>query len=127
MHELLLFGSVPSSRHDQVLNILAGIAAMQPQAVLEKNLIFKPNRNTATMQEKQVGGAQDVQKKAQAIQAQEFFHMQLVADAEVTTGKVVAGEAKEDTLVEKDDVVMGGNAETSSSMPEAEGNHNAAV
>lgn len=44
MHELLLYGQVPSARHDQVLKILAGVAAMQPQPVLERRIVYKPTR-----------------------------------------------------------------------------------
>ena len=81
MHELLLFGQVPESRHNQVLNVLAGVAAMQPQPILEKHLIFKPNRTPGSGAQKQVGGAQDIQKAgAQTFQAQDLFYMQLVAD-----------------------------------------------
>lgn len=63
MHELLLQSSVPPDRYDQVLNILAGIAAMQPQPVLEVHHIFKPNRTPASLttgRAGQVGAAQDV-------------------------------------------------------------------
>lgn len=42
MHELLLFGQVRPAQHFQVLSILAGIAAMQPQPILERHLVFKP-------------------------------------------------------------------------------------
>ena len=88
MHELLLFGQVPALRHTQVLNILAGIAAMQPQPILEKHLIFKPNRKPGSGAQKQVGGAQDIQKAgAQAVQAQDLFYVQLVADVEEAGGK----------------------------------------
>lgn len=81
MHELLLFGQVPAVRHNQVLNILAGIAAMQPQPILEKHLVFKPNRKPGSGTQKQVGGAQDIQKaRAQESQAHELFYLQLVAD-----------------------------------------------
>ena len=44
MHELLLYGQVPLERHDQVLKILAGIAAMQPQTLFERHLIYRPMR-----------------------------------------------------------------------------------
>ena len=54
MHELLLFGQIAASRHDQVLNILAGVAAMQPVAVFEKHLVFKPNRPSASARPVQV-------------------------------------------------------------------------
>lgn len=45
MHELLLYGQVPLERHDQVLKILAGVAAMQPQALFERHLIYRPMRS----------------------------------------------------------------------------------
>lgn len=44
MHELLLYGQVPAVRHDQVLKVLAGLAAMQPQRVLERCIVYKPQR-----------------------------------------------------------------------------------
>ncbi|KAJ4294434.1 hypothetical protein N0V90_008124 [Kalmusia sp. IMI 367209] len=44
MHELLLYGQVPSPRHEQVLKILAGHAAMQPRRVRERHIIYKPVR-----------------------------------------------------------------------------------
>lgn len=44
MHELLLYGQVPSPRHEQVCKILAGHAAMQPRRVLERHIIYKPTR-----------------------------------------------------------------------------------
>jgi len=42
MHELSLFGQVPLARHEQVLNILAGLAAMQPQSLYEKHTLLQP-------------------------------------------------------------------------------------
>jgi mediator of RNA polymerase II transcription subunit 18 len=45
MHELLLYGQVPLERHDQVLKILAGIAAMQPQTFYERHMIYRPVRS----------------------------------------------------------------------------------
>lgn len=44
MHELLLYGQVSVGRHDQVLKILAGVAAMQPRRILERRVIYKPKR-----------------------------------------------------------------------------------
>ncbi|KAL5120564.1 hypothetical protein ACEQ8H_001583 [Pleosporales sp. CAS-2024a] len=44
MHELLLYGQVSAGRHDQVLKILAGVAAMQPLHILERCIIYKPQR-----------------------------------------------------------------------------------
>ncbi|KAI9715964.1 MAG: hypothetical protein M1812_005598 [Candelaria pacifica] len=83
MHELLLFGQVPTSRHDQLLKIIAGIAAMQPQRVLERHLIFKPSRKSGPAGRK-VGGSQGIQSsQMQALQGQmhgEMFYMQLVGE-----------------------------------------------
>lgn len=44
MHELLLYGTVPAGRHDQVLKILAGLAAMQPRRILQRCILYKPQR-----------------------------------------------------------------------------------
>ncbi|KAF2833829.1 hypothetical protein CC86DRAFT_339421 [Ophiobolus disseminans] len=44
MHELLLYGQVPAGRHDQVLKILAGVAAVQPRRKLQRCIIYRPQR-----------------------------------------------------------------------------------
>ncbi|KAL3472794.1 mediator complex, subunit Med18 [Aspergillus californicus] len=44
MHELLLFASVPSHQHHELLQQLAGLTAMQPHHRLERRLIFKAYR-----------------------------------------------------------------------------------
>jgi len=54
MHELLLFGNVPPSRHTFVLNALAGLTAMQPQPFNERHLIYRPIRETGTPAAKSV-------------------------------------------------------------------------
>lgn len=109
MHELLLFGQVPSSRHDQVLNILAGVAAMQPVPVLEKHLVFKPNRLPASARPVQIGGAQDIQKsQVQALQAQnqgDLFYLQLVAEPSSTVLKG-QGDGGLNAKVEGSDEIM---------------------
>ncbi|KAL8635169.1 MAG: hypothetical protein Q9226_009378 [Calogaya cf. arnoldii] len=86
MHELLLHGAVPTNRHNQVLSILAGIAAMQPQPFHERRLIYKPTR-PITRPSMQVGGSQAVQSKQgnpmQAIQGTiqgDLFYLHLVED-----------------------------------------------
>ncbi|KAI4172243.1 MAG: hypothetical protein LQ343_003678 [Gyalolechia ehrenbergii] len=83
MHELLLYASVPSSRHDQVLSVLSGIAAMQPQPFHERRVIYKPTR-PATRPVTQVGGTQAVQKNpVQAMQGAmqgDLFYLHLVED-----------------------------------------------
>ena len=84
MHELLLFGAVPPSRHTQLLNILSGISSMQPRPIhLEKHLVFKPNRLPGSIGSLKVGGAQDVNVHKSQIQAHalgDLFYMQLVAE-----------------------------------------------
>ncbi|KAL8787581.1 MAG: hypothetical protein Q9213_002143 [Squamulea squamosa] len=86
MHELLLHGSIPTTRHTQVLSILAGIAAMQPQPFHERHLIYRPTRPIvrASMQ---VGGSQAVQSRQsnpmQAVQGAmqgDLFYLHLVED-----------------------------------------------
>ena len=83
MHELLLFAQVLPSRHDQLLQILAGVTGMQPQRVVERHLIFKPSRSPGQTSA-QVGGSQGVQNaQLQAIQGQlhnELYYLQLVGE-----------------------------------------------
>lgn len=59
MIELSLWGQVVAARYDQVLNILAGIAAMPPTPVLEKHYLFRPAQPPPRKQV-QVGGTQGV-------------------------------------------------------------------
>ncbi len=84
MHELLLFGAIPPSRHTQLLNILSGISSMQPVPIpSEKHLVFKPNRPPGSVGSLKVGGAQDVNVQKSQIQAHtlgDLFNMQLVAE-----------------------------------------------
>ena len=103
MHELILFGQVPSVRHDQLLQILAGIAGMQPQRVIERHLIFKPSRSP-TQRGGQVGGSQGIQAaQIQALQGQlhgDLFFLQLVGDVSAGSSETV------DTAADPKDVVM---------------------
>ena len=89
MHELLLFGQVSALRHNQVLNVLAGVAAMQPVPIVEKHLIFKPDKGPGLEKSVQASGAQEPKKnQVQVLQAQthgELFYMQLVAEYTQTT------------------------------------------
>ncbi|KAI9793512.1 MAG: Mediator of RNA polymerase II transcription subunit 18 [Peltula sp. TS41687] len=83
MHELLLFAQVPSARHDQILNIIAGIAGMSPKKIIERHVIFRPNRAPSS-KSGPIGASQGVQnQQIQAIQGQlkgELFYLQLVND-----------------------------------------------
>lgn len=84
MHELSLFSSVPVSRHTQILNVLTGIAAMQPQPFYEKHLIFKPTRPASSARAPiQVGGSQavGVGRDMMALGGQgDLFYLHLVRD-----------------------------------------------
>ncbi|CAO1600993.1 MAG: hypothetical protein LQ349_002631 [Xanthoria aureola] len=103
MHEILLHGAVPTNRHGQVLSILAGIAAMQPQPFHERRLIYKPTR-PVTRPSMQVGGSQAVQSKQMnpmqtvqgAIQG-DLFYLHLVEDL------VVDGRGKGDMERNRDE------------------------
>ena len=82
---------------------------MQPVPVLEKHLVFKPNRLPASTRPIQVGGAQDIQKsQVQALQAQnqgDFFYMQLVAEPSSTKFKE-QGHGGLNAKVEGNDEIM---------------------
>ncbi|KAI9708021.1 MAG: Mediator of RNA polymerase II transcription subunit 18 [Bogoriella megaspora] len=85
MQELLLYGQVPASRHSQVLNILAGIAAMQPRRVVERHLLYKPN---IPGQRAQVGGSQSINQKKSQVQApKEVSIAHLVCEVSQVEGK----------------------------------------
>lgn len=81
MYELSLYGQVSSSRHDQVLKVLAGVAAMTPRPLTERHLVFKPIKAPAR-RIVQVGGSQgiqDAQKAArQAQNAGDVYYLRLV-------------------------------------------------
>ncbi|KAH7389294.1 mediator complex, subunit Med18 [Phaeosphaeria sp. MPI-PUGE-AT-0046c] len=67
MHELLLYGQVPSGRHDQVLKILAGVAAMQPTRILQRCIVYKPVREPEEPGlNVRRGGTQNIAVKQQA-------------------------------------------------------------
>ncbi|KAF2018170.1 hypothetical protein BU24DRAFT_344776 [Aaosphaeria arxii CBS 175.79] len=44
MYELLLYGQVPQTRHEQVLKVLAGVAAMQPRRIVKRHIVYRPTR-----------------------------------------------------------------------------------
>ncbi|KAK4691231.1 hypothetical protein P7C71_g5721, partial [Lecanoromycetidae sp. Uapishka_2] len=80
MHELLLFGQIPPSRHGQILNILIGVATMQPVSLFEKHLVFRPNKAPSSVQG-------------------ELSYMQLVADVAASPNKE---SSQEDVDVDMD-------------------------
>ena len=106
MHELLLHAQVPSARHDQILSILAGIAAMQPVPILERHLIFKPSRPPSTVGKAgpQQGGQAGQMKAVQGQMHGDLFYLKLVE--EVKERKSVSAGDQADGEREKDDVDM---------------------
>ena len=80
MHELLLYGQVPRARHEQVLKVLAGVAAMQPRRVLRRHIVYKPQREPAEpgLHMKR-GGTQDVAvKNTKQVAQKDLYFSQLV-------------------------------------------------
>jgi hypothetical protein len=85
MHELLLFGQIRPTQYSQVLSILAGIAAMQPQPILERHLVFKPTRPPGSPRsgpvESSILGMPDAQLQAFYAQTKgDTYYVHLVAD-----------------------------------------------
>jgi mediator of RNA polymerase II transcription subunit 18 len=80
MHELLLFGQVPRARHEQLLKIFAGVAAMQPQRVLERHVVYKPQRDPEEPGSNIRRGASQgvVQKQAKQAAARDLYFTQMV-------------------------------------------------
>ena len=108
MHELLLHASVPAYRHDHILSILAGIAAMQAIPILEKHLIFKPSRPPTVTGKAgpQQGGQAGQMKALQGQMHGDLFYLKVVEevkDERATLGGQSSGTNGEG---EKGDVVM---------------------
>lgn len=81
MHELLLYGQVSAARHEQVLKILAGVAAMQPRRVLLRRIIYKPEREPEEPgSHLRRGGTQAVavKQKQQATTPTQLYYTHLV-------------------------------------------------
>lgn len=60
MHEILLFCSVPTQQHNELLQQLAGLTAMQPRRRIERHLVFKAHGKPGQITTR-VGGTQDLQ------------------------------------------------------------------
>lgn len=45
MYEYILHSQIPAAQHDLVLNILAGVTAMQPAPFYERNIIYQQLRS----------------------------------------------------------------------------------
>ena len=80
MHELLLFAQVPLPRHAQLLKILAGVAAMQPQRIVERHVIYKPLREPEEPgSHLKRGGHQNItQKQTKAAAPKDLYYTRIV-------------------------------------------------
>ena len=100
MHELLLFGQVPFAQHDQVLKILAGIAAMQPRIVTERHLIYKPRNRVTNGNRANIKPGTPVSQR-QALQAQmqgDVFYLQLVDNMSSESPAGSTGKSEADLM-----------------------------
>ncbi|KAF2085871.1 hypothetical protein K490DRAFT_45642 [Saccharata proteae CBS 121410] len=82
MHELLLFGQVPSSRHGQLLKILAGVTRMQPQRLIERHVVYRPERDPVRPAI-QVGASQTVggqRPKPKVETKRDMYYWQMVKE-----------------------------------------------
>lgn len=82
-HELLLFAQLPNSRLEQLLNIVAGIAGAQPQRVIERHVVYRPQRDPLQRQYA-VGASQNVQTTQRATSreqlSKDMFYWQTVKE-----------------------------------------------
>lgn len=105
MHEHSLFASIPASQHNDLLQQLAGVTAMQPNHIYERHLIFKPYRKPGFIRPRP-GGSQDVQaQEAQRLNkllSGSLYYIKVVG--EVTAADFGGSSAG--------DVAMGGTAGT---------------
>lgn len=80
IQELLLYGQVPYARQDQVLKILAGVAAHQPVRVLQRHILYRPVREPEEPGSSvRRGGTQDVvMKQTKAKAAPAVYYTKLI-------------------------------------------------
>ena len=84
MHEQLLYGQVPAVRHEQLLSILAGITAMQPQRVIERRALYKPIKNVSSnlIQRGGTQGIQNPQKSVPSQRQNDLHYLHLIKSVE---------------------------------------------
>jgi mediator of RNA polymerase II transcription subunit 18 len=81
MHELLLVAQVPLSRHETVLQVLAGISGMKPQPIIERHIVYKPKKADAAAIKAAANKVQDPKVKNLLSQLHgELYYMQLVGE-----------------------------------------------
>ncbi|KAK3071340.1 hypothetical protein LTR53_008808 [Teratosphaeriaceae sp. CCFEE 6253] len=82
MHEFALYSQIPVTRHDQVLQILAGVTASQPTETFEQTLIYQQTRLADT------GGSKKAPPvRPAASQAQRPCYHKLVRDLKRPEGE----------------------------------------
>ena len=103
MHEQLLYGQVPAARHEQLLSILAGITAMQPQRVIERRALYKPTKNVSSSLI-QMGGTQGIQNPQKNVPNQpqnDLHYLHLIKSVdEKEFGETVEVNKSYDTAVQ---------------------------
>lgn len=74
--EFVLFSPVAVQRHDQILNILAGVTAMQPRPICEQHLVYAQLRQASetTTTKKTISG----KSAAQASVTKQLTHRHLI-------------------------------------------------
>jgi len=81
MIELSLWGQIPQIRHDQIIQILAGVAAMPPNQIFERHYLYRPAQ-PPSRKILQVGGTQgitDPLKAARQVQNNgDIYYLRLV-------------------------------------------------
>ncbi|KKK15014.1 hypothetical protein P175DRAFT_0441405 [Aspergillus ochraceoroseus IBT 24754] len=113
MHELLLFASVPAHQHNELLQQLAGLTAMQPCHRLERRLIFKAYRKPGLINTRG-GASQDLQgadlPRLNKMLNGGMFYTQVVgplSDADFDTEPSFSGERGDAPMSGTDDTPVG--------------------
>ena len=74
MHEFILHSQITAARQNQVLQVLAGVAAHQPVKFLEQNVIYQQLKNADVAPVSKKGSA------SQNLQARKLRYQRLVRD-----------------------------------------------
>jgi len=93
MHEISLFGQISLGRHEQVSNILAGLAAMQPSPFYEKHTLYMPKKTAIS--DAQI---QKANKKPQNVQPT-YTHL-IQSYSSTDYGKTLSPDGQKVRLVE---------------------------
>jgi mediator of RNA polymerase II transcription subunit 18 len=77
IQEIFLYGQIDHERHSEVLSILSGLTASEPEVVSERHVIFRPTK--ASTIGSFVGGTQTINARPNAAnQSKDTFYTQLV-------------------------------------------------